>query len=189
MERESLGRDDRREGVFRERQRRLVEMQGLNGSCGGGGHFGSPSVALRTNQEGDFTRKSFFSDLTPLTFEAAWVARSTTSLLSTKPESCTMPRLVSTSMAAAARAPTLLAIALFTLAVTAASSVVWPAVRFSCSCCCEAQPAPSAAASPRLAITNRVRGVMLMPCRRVYRPARADLRRSASARAPAPPAA
>src|SRR5689334_8721973 len=89
-------------------------------------------------------------------------------------------------MAAAARAPTSLAIALLTLAVTTASSVVWPAVRCS-AFCCEAQPAmPPMPATPKQAsATNRWR---VMPCPRARCDASRDDRQrrfaSAGARAP-----
>src|SRR5436190_6966365 len=71
------------------------------------------------------------------------------SLLSMNPESCTTPLKVSTFTAAAARAPTSVAIAVFTFAVSAASSVNCPALRWFFGS--EAQPAaPSAAARAML---------------------------------------
>src|SRR3954471_19192075 len=89
-------------------------------------------------------------------------------------------------MAAAARAPTSLAIALFTFAVTAASSVNSPALRFCCSACWDAQPAPSTAASATALAVKRMRKFMATPCLRACRLARGGRRPFASAGARAP---
>src|SRR6266436_6572651 len=104
---------------------------------------------------------SFLTERTPFTFFAAATAWLAWASESAKPESCTTPRYVSTLTLAAAFTPTSLAIAVFTFAVTVASSMYWPVVSlllpslvFELSLLAQA---PSASAATARTVIERMR--------------------------------